>query len=279
MAKTQPRSSTSHVSRSPMGRALGWTSRSASSRWSWAGRPIVPPGEALKARLDVSRPSNGYAIRLRFPLRVEGPCMRCLEAAARRDRGRRPRGRPGRHRRRGAAQPLRRRRRARPGPLGPRRRRPGDARAHPLPPRLRRPLPGLRRVPQRRRPRGARARRRRRPALGQAARARSWSSSTRPRGVGCPERAASCFSPRHARGRPQTPRRKTRKRRGPPALPRPPATMPASWPSRRRELPAPAATSGAPPQGRQGAAEQVPALPQPAAAAPGLPDLRHLQGS
>jgi uncharacterized protein len=38
--------------------------------------------DAVEARLDVSRPSNGYALRLRFPLRIEGPCMRCLEAAA-----------------------------------------------------------------------------------------------------------------------------------------------------------------------------------------------------
>jgi uncharacterized protein len=38
--------------------------------------------DAVAARLDVSRPSNGYALRLRFPLRIEGPCMRCLEAAA-----------------------------------------------------------------------------------------------------------------------------------------------------------------------------------------------------
>jgi DUF177 domain-containing protein len=37
--------------------------------------------EAIEARLDVSRPSNGYAFRLRFPLRVEGPCMRCLDPA------------------------------------------------------------------------------------------------------------------------------------------------------------------------------------------------------
>ena len=41
----------------------------------------LPDGE-LKTRLDVSRPSGGYAFRLRFPLRVEGPCMRCLEDAA-----------------------------------------------------------------------------------------------------------------------------------------------------------------------------------------------------
>ena len=39
------------------------------------------PG-SLRARLDVSRPSGGYAFRLRFPLRLEGPCMRCLETAA-----------------------------------------------------------------------------------------------------------------------------------------------------------------------------------------------------
>jgi uncharacterized protein len=46
------------------------------------GQTYLPPGEALETRLDISRPSNGYAFRLRFPLRVEGPCMRCLEAAA-----------------------------------------------------------------------------------------------------------------------------------------------------------------------------------------------------
>lgn len=38
------------------------------------------PGK-VETRLDVSRPSGGYAFRLRFPLRVEGPCMRCLEPA------------------------------------------------------------------------------------------------------------------------------------------------------------------------------------------------------
>lgn len=41
---------------------------------------VVPA--TVPARLDVSRPSNGYAFRLRFPLRIEGPCMRCLEGAA-----------------------------------------------------------------------------------------------------------------------------------------------------------------------------------------------------
>jgi uncharacterized protein len=41
---------------------------------------VVP--ETVTVRIDVSRPSNGYAFRLRFPLRIEGPCMRCLEGAA-----------------------------------------------------------------------------------------------------------------------------------------------------------------------------------------------------
>jgi uncharacterized protein len=46
------------------------------------GQTYAPVEDALEARVDVSRPSNGYAFRLRFPLSVEGPCMRCLEDAA-----------------------------------------------------------------------------------------------------------------------------------------------------------------------------------------------------
>jgi len=38
------------------------------------------PG-SVEARLDVSRPASGYAFRLRFPMRIEGPCARCLEGA------------------------------------------------------------------------------------------------------------------------------------------------------------------------------------------------------
>jgi DUF177 domain-containing protein len=30
-------------------------------------------------RLEVSRPSNGWAFHLTFPAHLEGPCMRCLE--------------------------------------------------------------------------------------------------------------------------------------------------------------------------------------------------------
>ncbi len=46
------------------------------------GQTYAPLGESAEARIDVSRPSNGYAFRLRFPLHVAGPCMRCLEDAA-----------------------------------------------------------------------------------------------------------------------------------------------------------------------------------------------------
>jgi uncharacterized protein len=37
--------------------------------------------DPVPARLDVSRPSGGFSLRLRFTARVEGPCMRCLEPA------------------------------------------------------------------------------------------------------------------------------------------------------------------------------------------------------
>jgi DUF177 domain-containing protein len=45
------------------------------------GQTYAPASSGVEARLDVSRPTNGYAFRLRFPLRVEGPCMRCLAPA------------------------------------------------------------------------------------------------------------------------------------------------------------------------------------------------------
>lgn len=46
------------------------------------GQTYVPQGDALQTRVDVSRPSSGFAFRLRLPFRIEGPCMRCLEDAA-----------------------------------------------------------------------------------------------------------------------------------------------------------------------------------------------------
>ncbi|HVY95477.1 MAG TPA: DUF177 domain-containing protein [Solirubrobacterales bacterium] len=46
------------------------------------GQTYVARPENPTVRLDVSRPSGGYAFRLRFPVHLEGPCMRCLEPAA-----------------------------------------------------------------------------------------------------------------------------------------------------------------------------------------------------
>lgn len=45
------------------------------------GQTYEATDESVDARLDVSRQSDGYALRLRFPFRLEGPCMRCLEVA------------------------------------------------------------------------------------------------------------------------------------------------------------------------------------------------------
>jgi uncharacterized protein len=36
----------------------------------------------VPVRLDVSRTMDGYALRLRFSVQLDGPCMRCLEAAS-----------------------------------------------------------------------------------------------------------------------------------------------------------------------------------------------------
>jgi uncharacterized protein len=46
------------------------------------GQEYAVAPATVSARLEVSRPSGGYAFRLRFPFRVEGPCVRCLEGAA-----------------------------------------------------------------------------------------------------------------------------------------------------------------------------------------------------
>jgi DUF177 domain-containing protein len=47
-----------------------------------AGQTYEPAPAAPPIRLEVSRPSGGYAFHLRFPIRFEGPCMRCLGDAA-----------------------------------------------------------------------------------------------------------------------------------------------------------------------------------------------------
>ena len=40
-----------------------------------------PVGGGTEARLDVSRTSTGYALRLRHAVELSGPCFRCLEPA------------------------------------------------------------------------------------------------------------------------------------------------------------------------------------------------------
>jgi DUF177 domain-containing protein len=46
------------------------------------GQAYAPAGGGSEARLDVSRTSTGYALRLRFSSELTGPCVRCLEDAA-----------------------------------------------------------------------------------------------------------------------------------------------------------------------------------------------------
>jgi uncharacterized protein len=46
------------------------------------GQGYSPAGGGSEARLDVSRTTTGYALRLRFSSDVTGPCVRCLEDAA-----------------------------------------------------------------------------------------------------------------------------------------------------------------------------------------------------
>ena len=43
------------------------------------GQTYLADPASPTVRLEVSRPSGGYAFRLRFPVHVVGPCMRCLE--------------------------------------------------------------------------------------------------------------------------------------------------------------------------------------------------------
>jgi uncharacterized protein len=45
------------------------------------GQRYTAPGAVADARLDVSRMTTGYALKLRFDIRLDGPCMRCLEPA------------------------------------------------------------------------------------------------------------------------------------------------------------------------------------------------------
>lgn len=46
------------------------------------GQTYTIEPEPVDVRVDVSRTSGGYALRLRLSLRLEGPCQRCLDDAA-----------------------------------------------------------------------------------------------------------------------------------------------------------------------------------------------------
>ena len=45
---------------------------------SLGGQVYAIRSGAIDSRVDVSRMSSGYALRLRFEAHLEGPCMRCL---------------------------------------------------------------------------------------------------------------------------------------------------------------------------------------------------------
>ncbi len=49
---------------------------------SYGGQAYEIAGKRALARLDVSRTTTGYALRLRFAADVTGPCVRCLDPAA-----------------------------------------------------------------------------------------------------------------------------------------------------------------------------------------------------
>jgi uncharacterized protein len=49
----------------------------------YGGSTYAVEPELVPVRLDISRTTaNGYALRLRFSATLQGPCMRCLEAAS-----------------------------------------------------------------------------------------------------------------------------------------------------------------------------------------------------
>jgi uncharacterized protein len=46
------------------------------------GQTYLANPAAPTVRLEVSRPSGGFALHITFPVHLEGPCVRCLEDAA-----------------------------------------------------------------------------------------------------------------------------------------------------------------------------------------------------
>jgi uncharacterized protein len=80
-----PRTDTLELGRlgltSGQGRRLDLTT--AMEPFHYGGEPYAVVPAQIPVRLDVSRTaSSGWALRLRFSARLEGPCMRCLEPAS-----------------------------------------------------------------------------------------------------------------------------------------------------------------------------------------------------
>lgn len=48
----------------------------------FGGQRYAPAGGGVPVDLDVSRTASGHAFHLAFSTKLEGPCIRCLEAAA-----------------------------------------------------------------------------------------------------------------------------------------------------------------------------------------------------
>jgi uncharacterized protein len=49
--------------------------------FQFGGQRYSVPGRSVDAVLDVARTAGGYSLRLRFDSELDGPCVRCLEAA------------------------------------------------------------------------------------------------------------------------------------------------------------------------------------------------------
>jgi uncharacterized protein len=51
--------------------------------FQFGGQRYEAEGRGVRATLDAARTTQGYALRLRYEVELEGPCMRCLEEADR----------------------------------------------------------------------------------------------------------------------------------------------------------------------------------------------------
>jgi uncharacterized protein len=51
--------------------------------FEFGGQEYAIGGRGVHATLDAARTTQGYSLRLRYEVRLEGPCMRCLEPSDR----------------------------------------------------------------------------------------------------------------------------------------------------------------------------------------------------